>query len=232
MIKLVQFFPIWDLPNASPFCLKVETYLRMAQIAYESEYTVDPRISSTGKFPMIRDGEAQIPDSSLIIDYLKSKYGDSLDKHLTDKEQGQALALQRLFEEHLYWIGVYSRWIDPTGWPIARRAYFGSMPLLLRGWMPGVIRKKILRQLVGHGMGLHNQETIYAFGIKDIQAVASILAENKFMLGDKPSSIDAVAYGFLANIIYVPIESPLKQAALQHENLVTYCDRIRDAYFK
>lgn len=29
MIQLQQFAPAFGLPNASPFCMKLETYLRM-----------------------------------------------------------------------------------------------------------------------------------------------------------------------------------------------------------
>ncbi len=32
MITLHQFARVWDIPNLSPFCSKVETYLRMAGI--------------------------------------------------------------------------------------------------------------------------------------------------------------------------------------------------------
>ena len=35
MIKLYQFAPAWDVPNLSPFCVKVETYLKMAGLPYE-----------------------------------------------------------------------------------------------------------------------------------------------------------------------------------------------------
>ncbi len=37
MIKLYQFDPAFGLPNASPFCMKLETYLRMAQLPFEIE---------------------------------------------------------------------------------------------------------------------------------------------------------------------------------------------------
>lgn len=36
MIKLYQFSPAWGLPNPSPFCMKVETYLRMTGLPYEA----------------------------------------------------------------------------------------------------------------------------------------------------------------------------------------------------
>ena len=38
-IKLYQFPPALGLPNASPFCMKLETYLRMAGLPFENKYT-------------------------------------------------------------------------------------------------------------------------------------------------------------------------------------------------
>ena len=35
MITLFQFQRYWGLPNISPFCLKLETYLRLAKIPYQ-----------------------------------------------------------------------------------------------------------------------------------------------------------------------------------------------------
>ena len=37
MLKLYQFERTWGIPNLSPFCCKVETYLRFAGIDYETE---------------------------------------------------------------------------------------------------------------------------------------------------------------------------------------------------
>ena len=35
MIKLYAAAPAWDVPNASPFVLKVDCYLRMVGLPYE-----------------------------------------------------------------------------------------------------------------------------------------------------------------------------------------------------
>ena len=102
MIKLYQFHPVWNLPNTSPFCMKLETYLRMAKIPFEIVRVSDPRKCPKGKLPYIRDNETIISDSDFIINYLQQKYGDSLDNHLNQEEKAIALALQRMLEEHLY----------------------------------------------------------------------------------------------------------------------------------
>jgi len=231
MIKLTQFHPYWDLPNASPFCLKLETYLRMADVPFEVQPTFNPRISPTGKLPFIKDGDKIIPDSGIIIDYLKEKYGDPLDQHLTPEQKAHARSMQRLIEEHLYWTLVYSRWIDPKGWAIVKPAFFGKMPLPFRLWIPEKLRKKVERDLRAHGVGRHAPETIYQLGKDDVKTIADFLGKKKFMFGDKPTSLDACVYGIIANILYSPIESPLKEYTSQFDHLKQLCDRIKAAYY-
>jgi len=40
-----------------------------------------------------------------------------------------------------------------------------------------------------------------------------------------------LAYGLLANILLVPIESPIKETGLAMENLVPYLKRMKTRYF-
>jgi Glutathione S-transferase N-terminal domain len=42
MVTLYKFIPAWGLPDLSPFCVKLETYLRLAKIPYETQVG-DPR---------------------------------------------------------------------------------------------------------------------------------------------------------------------------------------------
>jgi hypothetical protein len=50
-------------------------------------------------------------------------------------------------------------------------------------------------------------------------------------MGARPSSLDATAYAFLANVLWVPIESPLKAHARQRPQLEAYCRRMKEKYF-
>ncbi len=47
-----------------------------------------------------------------------------------------------------------------------------------------------------------------------------------YLYGASPTSFDAVAYGFLVNLLAPPIESPLKDHALALANLPPYWARI------
>jgi glutathione S-transferase len=231
MIKLYQFQPVFGLPNASPFCMKVENYLRMAGLPYEIAPNASHFKAPKGKLPYIEDGGKAIADSSFIIEYLKSTYGDTLDAKLTPLENAQAVALKRMMEENLYWALVYSRWVEPQGWAVTKAEFFKPVPALLRGPIAALARRGITKQMWGHGMGRHGAEEVYHIGKTDITALADFLSDKPYFMGDSPTSLDATAYAFLANIILVPLDSMLKQHALQYPQLERYCQRMRARYY-
>jgi glutathione S-transferase len=231
MITLHQFPPALGLPNASPFCLKLELYLRMAGLPYRNAYTLELHKAPKGKLPWIDDDGTAVADSGLIIDYLKRKYGDPLDAGLNPEQRALALAITRLIEEHLYWAVLYDRWITPQGWAMTRPAFFGTLPRPLRAIVPLVARRGIRAELQGHGMGRHAPAQIHALGVADVDALAVLLDGQEFFLGAQVSSVDAIATAFLANILMVPLETPIKSAAVGHGNLAAYCRRMAGQYF-
>lgn len=231
MIRLYQFPSAFGLPNASPFCMKVETYLRMAGLAYECPRGASHMKAPKGKLPYIEDESGVVADSTFIIEYLKRKYGDSLDAHLTSVERATALAFQRLLEEDFYWAALYSRWIDDAGFALTRETFFARLWWPFRLVLPHLARRGLRAELHGHGMGRHSRDEIYAIGCRDLTAIADFLGEKPFMMGDRPTSLDAAAYAFLANVLWVPLESPLKAHAQKHPELEAYCQRMKERYY-
>ena len=114
-VTLVQFPPVWGR-NVSPFTLKLETWLKLAEIPYTVRHSTDLGKAPKRKLPFIEDGLVAIGDSSLIIEHLKATRGIDPDAGLSDRERAEALALQRMFEDHFYYVLMYSRWLDPEGW--------------------------------------------------------------------------------------------------------------------
>lgn len=231
MIKLYQFPPAFGLPNMSPFCMKVETYLRMAGLPYECPRGADLRKSPKGKMPYIDDNGKVVADSTFIIDYLKATYGDTLDAHLTPAQRALGVVIQRTFEESLYWPVVHSRWIDDIGFAKVNQAVFGRMTFPLRQVIPIVARRGLRKQLHAQGTGRHTRDEIYAIGCRDITALADLLGDQPYFLGDEPASIDATAYAFLANLLWVPIDLPMRAHAATFANLEAYCRRMKARYF-
>ena len=80
MIKLHQFPTDFGLPNFSPFCMKLEVFLKMADIDYEIVEVNNPAKGPKHKAPFIEDGDLSMGDSELIIAYLQKKHGIDLDQ--------------------------------------------------------------------------------------------------------------------------------------------------------
>lgn len=234
MIQLYQFSPAFGLPNASPFCMKLETYLRMAGLPYEVPPFTLRQLQGApkGKMPYIVDGDRRLADSGLIIDHLKATYGDPLDGWLDPSQRATALAWQRLLEEHLYWALLYSRWIEPEGWALTKVVFFSQLSAPLSWIVPPLARRGMAKELHGHGMGRHSTEEIHALGCQDITALADFLDDKPYLMGAQPCSLDAVAYAFLANVLWAPVESVFKRHAQQYSQLKGYCQRMRSRYYR
>lgn len=231
MITLYQFARSWEIPNLSQFCVKIETYLRMAELPYRTVNTL-PLKAPRGKLPYIEDDGKKIADSRLIIRYLQSTYGDRLDAHLSTEEKGVARAFQRLLEEHLYWVTMYTRWQgDEANWQVNRRAIFGVLPPFLRDVAATAYRYRIKGQILGHGLGRHPEDEVFTLGREDIDALSIFLGDKSYFMGNRPTSLDATAFGILVNTVACPIESPIKEYALAQQNIPAYCARMQNEYF-
>ena len=231
MITLYQFPRTWGIPNLSQFCVKLETYLRINKLPYQIVETL-PLRGPRGKLPYLEDQGRKLSDSRLIVNYLKATYGDN-DKALLSSEQiGIAKAYQRLLEEHLYWAGMFTRWdFTEANWQTNKQAIFGGLPPIARDLAAAIYRVKIKSQIKGHGLGRLTQEEIFELGKEDIDSLADFLGNKLYFMGDKPTSLDASAYGILVNTLGCPIKSPLKDHALGKKNLVDYCRRMQTEFF-
>jgi glutathione S-transferase len=224
MIKLYQFPPVFGR-NVSPFTLKLETWLRLAGLPYEVVAIRNPGKGPKGKLPFIEDDDGTfVADSSLIIAHLSRSRGIDLDAGLDPLQRAQALALQCLFEDHLYFVGVWSRWVDPEGWQSFGPALFGTLPRPLRQIIATFVRRRVRNDLHAQGLGRHSRDELYAMGRSDLEAIATLLGDRPFFATDRPTTIDTVAYGCLANILLVPIETELKRIAARFPNLLAWTD--------
>jgi glutathione S-transferase len=220
----------WGLPSISPFCLKLDIYLRIVDIPFQTVVDATPFRGPKGKLPWVEHEGKKIGDSGFIIEYLEKRFGRDANAGLSAAERAVSLSLRRLIEENLYWTMVYDRWMVDANWRSFRDVVLGGVPIPLRQVIAPVARRGVRRQLQGHGMGRHSQEEIHAIGRRDIGALADFLAAKPFLLGEKATEIDASAYGLLANIMNVPLASPLKDEAGQRANLVGYLERVNKRY--
>ena len=231
MIKLYQFKPAWGLPNTSPFCWKVENYLRMAELPYQAKIG-NPRSAPKQKLPTIDDDGTIVCDSSAIIEHLKKKHGDKLDAKLDAEQRAHAHLIRRLFEESLYWPMIYARWMEDAGFAMVRDEVLKPvLPAGLKTLVPPIVRRQLRAALHAQGTGRHTPAEIYQLAGADLAAIADVLGDRSYMLGQEPTSVDATAYAFLGAMLWLPPASALTRHIQAHPNLVAYAERMRERYW-
>ena len=228
MSELVLHIPpgrAWGTPNMSPFCGKLETYLRMTGTPHTvvaAAMTKAPK----GKIPFVTiDGEL-IGDSQLIIDRLERTGPQPLDADLSARDRATGRAVRRMNEEGTYFGGVYLRWATDDGFPHVRQELSKILPAPIRLLLP-LIRRKVRKSVHAQGTGRHSYEDICAMAIADFQACSDLLGDQAFLLGDAAHVVDATLYPFLESQLRFPNDTPVKKAIGGMANLVAYRDRIR-----
>jgi glutathione S-transferase len=229
-IKLFQFPRMFGIPNISPFCCKLETWLRITKIPYEVVNTSDPRKGPKGKVPFIEDAGRRLGDSSAIIHHLKTTRRVDPDAHLDERQRAASLLVQRTLEEHYAFITLYTHFIRPEGWR-ETRAFFGTVPTLVRPLVMSLLRRQMRKTLWLQGTLRHNDEEIMNAAVADWKAVLATMSDGLYFCGDHPSSIDATLLGVLATTVLTPIQSPIRDFLRSQSKCTTYTERMMKTFF-
>ncbi|MEE8059427.1 MAG: glutathione S-transferase family protein [Pseudomonadales bacterium] len=232
MIKLFSFGPMFGVADPSPFVLKVDAYMKMAGIEFESISDFSNlKKAPKGKLPYIQDNDEIIADSFFILAHLQKKYNIALDDSLSEEQKAVSRLIIKSLDENFYWCIVYSRWLRDDTWPIIKEAFFGSMPFPIKYIVPFIARQSVKSAFVKQGMGKHNDEEIMAIAKYTLENLSILLADKPYFFGETPSTLDAVAYAFLVQVTLSSIDNPLKQLSRKFDNLVRYCERINEKYY-
>lgn len=235
MITLYQMARSLGLPNASPACMKLEGWLRMAKLPHRVALP-DLTRAPKGKLPFIEDEGLLLGDSNLILEHLRARHGVDLDAHLDPVERATSLAFRRMLDENFYWVLIEVRWRNPEAWGMVRAGIAATLPEALPlatrvELVDGQLRPAILAQLHGQGMGRHTAAEIHAIGIADMRAVSDFLGDGPYVFGDRPSALDAAVYAYVANMVEPPLANPVKDWILARENLVEHAARMKAELF-
>jgi glutathione S-transferase len=229
-VTLFQFPRMFGIPNVSPFCCKLETWLRIAGVPYEVVDTPDPRTGPKGKLPFIEDAGVRIADSSRIVEHLVRTRGVDPDAHLDASQRAIALLVQRTLEEHYAFVLAYTHLLREEGWQHTR-ARFDSVPAMVRPLVGSLVRGRVKKLLWAQGVLRHSHEEIVEAALRDWRAVLTVMGDGPFFFGDEPTGIDAIVFGALATSVLTPIESPIRDFLRSQPAVVAYADRIRARFF-
>lgn len=231
MITLIQFPKAPDRPSFSPFCLKMETYLKVTKVPYENKLSVSTSNSKKQKMPMILDEGELIEDSGLIINHLKEKHGIDLDKHLTSEQKAIGRAFQWLCEKSLYDIVVHFRWVDQRNWSIYREIIFRDAPWLIKATIANAMAKSIKKTQYKHGMGRFTDAEKLKILDENLAAISNYLGTKKYFFGDQISTIDTILYSHLVQVAPRDIVPQFMGVLEKYPNLINYVEQFSKTYW-
>lgn len=227
MITLYSYPELFGVADNNGYGLKVFAFLRLAGVPFEHRHIFDASAAPRGQLPYIDDDDEAIGDSDAIIAHVVHKYGLAIDDGLTAAQRDTGHLIMRMLDD-LYWVMSYSRWKDERFWPAFRDALRREHPTLTEEGLRKA-RDFNSQRYYYQGIGRFAPEAAYARGLADLRVLANLVPADGYLYGATPTSVDAAIYGFIANIYFYAIDTPLKRLVASHLNLVRHCAAIHAA---
>jgi glutathione S-transferase len=222
MRTLFSYPDLFGVADNNPFGLKVYAFMRLCGMEFEHRHILAASQAPRGQLPYLADGDRIIGDSDTIIAYLKHQYDLDIDTGLTPDQSNLDLLVRRTLDD-LYWVMSYSRWQDERFYPSFSEAIIHTHPEIKASDLDAAREYNRLRYHY-QGIGRYEPDQVYARGVDDLRVVGNVIGDDTFAFGSRPTSIDAAIYGFVANIYFYDIDTPLKQYVLSQPRLVRHCE--------
>jgi metaxin len=187
---LFQDAEAWGLASSSPHCLIAQSALKFAGVPYSTSTATDA-FSSSKERPILSIGDAVFTGTAQILEYLKSHHG--LDSRLDPRQVARVYAFQCMIEDRLHRAWLYNMFLDNTNFACATKpvitqgAPFGSAFLI------SYQRRNAVRKALD---GI-SEECLRSVP-QSYASLSALLGDSPYFCGDRPGSLDAVAFGHLA----------------------------------
>jgi glutathione S-transferase len=226
MITLYSYPTLFGVADNNGYGLKVFAFMRLGGLRFVHEHIFDASVAPRGQLPYIIDDGDTVGDSEIIIAHLTGKHRLTIDAALGVRERNLNLLVTRLLDD-LYWVMSYSRWKDERYWPAFRSALMREHTSLSDEGLAKA-REFNFQRYYFQGIGRYEPDAAYARGLADLSVLADLVPPNGYVHGAEPTSIDASIYGFVANIYFYDIDTPLRQFVASRQNLVRHCSAIHE----
>lgn len=185
-------------PSLTPFGVRVETFLRIANIPYKKHYTTNISASPTRSLPLVvYKGEA-IVDSHQIIEVLSEKFNVNLDEGLTDSELAIGKAIRAMVDYNILFALGRSLYIDDKHSIVMPyvAAGLGISPRLVF-FLTQMLRRNYSKKLKDIGILSIPKEQYEQALLNNIKALEELLGDKLFFGGEKPTITDCAVFSCL-----------------------------------
>lgn len=227
----------WGLPSVDHHCLAAMAYCKFSEAPITITKCGNPWKSPSGELPVLKYDKVLVTKVSEIFNYLRqNRWG--LDHDLTAKQSADIVAFTALLEDKLVPALLYLWWVDSKTYLELTRPWFSSrLPFPLNFYLPMKKHKDYVNYLnqaynSDNLTEVEREQKVYKDAKECLNILSSKLGNREFFFGNRPSSLDAVVFGYLAPLLKAPFPNTVLQTHLKscHE-LTRFCERILSKYF-
>ncbi|KAI8914176.1 hypothetical protein EDD86DRAFT_198657 [Gorgonomyces haynaldii] len=235
-MEVFAWGPGLDQVSFDPKCLAILCLLQMNRAEFTLNEPRTASISPTGELPVIRVG-FEILTSLSEIQGLLQQYDLDLDHPLTPKQVADSRAFIAMIESIFYDALLYSWWMEEQNFTKnIHPAVSKSLNVVSARFTPSLMQQQARERLQKYRLVEQDGKWIpecYLLAKEAIKSLSLKLGDKDFFWGDKPTTLDAIAYGYLSLALYPSLSEPtlFSMITFGYPNLVRFCDKIKSTYF-
>ncbi|VDN06492.1 unnamed protein product [Thelazia callipaeda] len=223
----------FGLPSVDSRCLQFMACAKICAAPISVIPSWSPWNSANGEYPIFIDrnnADEKIFNFDDFAEMLrKSAQEVVLDSELTVAERCEFEAYSSLMLRNFYPAELQFLWLDTYNYAaITQHWYSKQLPFGYNLYYLEKRRRRAEAYVTACG---RNEKEIVQDAINAINLLSAKLSDNKYFYGDKPSSIDALIFGYLAPILKLPLPSDrLQQHIMSCPNLIRFVESIISIY--
>lgn len=155
----------------------------------------------------------------------------ALQAHLTAAQRADGVALAALLDERFRDALLHFQWANDDNFDHVTRKVLGTALPFPLGYF---VRGRRRRQVQQHLSDAELTDAVLARSVAEsvCSAVSLRLGSGPFLFGERASSLDAIAFGYLAVALHAPLpDTTLRDCVQAHPNLVSFVQRVLRDYF-
>jgi len=219
----------------NPFVLCLETLLRILNQQYEKEFvTIGETINwNTPHLQIVNPNDPEqnqtLQDFPSIFEFFRNE----ITIHLANLNDQQNALNELIFEGlagSFHYCLLSYKWKEESNYQILKDNFASSYPLF-GSIVLGRTKSSVEERLYSQGYGRHSPEALSRKAEEDIRAFSTLLGNQTFLFGEKPSTSDILAFGLFWGIVDSKYNGFLKEILLKYENVLNFIQQIKQKYF-
>ncbi|KAF8373486.1 hypothetical protein PRIPAC_79915 [Pristionchus pacificus] len=205
-VYLYQIPGTKSMSSVSPFCIKIETFLRLHQIPFERRDSILNR-GENGKVPFIELNGEQTADSNLIIPKLVEHFHIQEYKNETDANIGHAISSMVDFRTFNIFVHYKTTYSQPIFMKALAAGFVPDKVVELLTPIVGEYLRSEMHRRVNETIGIFTDDQFNELAKKDLEVYKGLLGDKKYLFGDKMTTADCTLFGHLSATFYLRQDS-------------------------